>query len=648
MRDLDAAELSAITKRGVAARDLVWVAAASSALADGLVAYYPFDDGTAVDASGSNNDGVLVGSPPPAPALGKVGSAIDFDGNNAVEVANFSVSSAALTVALWVNADDVSALNRVFEHAWDTTGVFGAYLDSGTINTIFKSTVGGMTTQSASITAGRMYHIVMVYDGATAYLYVNAALADSSLENKTLKSASGKLYIGASPGFNFAGLVDDFRVYDWALSAAQVLELYNYRGLLDTPAAPTTGLVVHYPLDASYADVVGGYDLAPSSPAPGFVAGEIGSAIATDNSDHYAQSTAKVPASTTVSVAAWINWTSEDDVNRRYAVAQYDPAGTYNWGLSNDPGAPGGYIVWRIWNAPVNGATLASLASTTNDFNDGNWHHVVATVDKVAQTLNLYIDGELNNSASSVTALSLWAPADAYISVGLASPGGFDGPIDDVRVYDCVLSPDDVAALFQYRGNAAGRTGYGFWNDVSTYSAPVRDGRTGVTVDREFLGLADGLSVGSIPLVADITVRTVDVTLPHLDDTVQALVRGHNVRGAPIEIYRGYFDPNTRELVATAKPRFVGYIDGAPIVTPKEGDQGSVTLHCVSTTRELTRTSSDVRSHDSQLARADDDDFYKDVGVVGDWDIAWGVNRASLKNVAGSLPPGTRASTGSA
>ena len=163
-----------------------------------------------------------------------------------------------------------------------------------------------------------------------------------------------------------------------------------------------------------------------------------------------------------------------------------------------------------------------------------------------------------------------------------------------------------------------------------TVTAAVKDGRTGSTVTRDFRGLGQALQIGKIPLTCDLTIRSVDIELPHLDVIVEQLVRTYDVRGAPMQIYRGYFDPATRVLVAAAKPRFVGYVDGAPIVTPKEGGEGSITLHCVSTTRELTRTSSEVRSHESQLARTNGaDDFYQDVGVVGDWDIAWGVNRST-------------------
>lgn len=176
----------------------------------------------------------------------------------------------------------------------------------------------------------------------------------------------------------------------------------------------------------------------------------------------------------------------------------------------------------------------------------------------------------------------------------------------------------------------------GFWSDVGTITASVVDGRTGATESRDFYGVAGAIVVGSIPLTADITIRQVDIELPAIDDVVALLVRGYDVRNAPLQLYRGYFDVATRALLAAAKPRFVGYVDGSPIVTPKEGDEGKVTLNCVSTTRELTRISSEVRSHESQIKRSASDTFFKDAGTVGDWDIAWGTKRTTPGNASGT------------
>jgi hypothetical protein len=174
-----------------------------------------------------------------------------------------------------------------------------------------------------------------------------------------------------------------------------------------------------------------------------------------------------------------------------------------------------------------------------------------------------------------------------------------------------------------------GQQSYGFSNQVRNVEMSVLDGRTGAVTNRTFYGVGGAFKIGPIPLTADIMVRTVEIDLPAIDSVVAEMVRGHDIRGAPLQIYRAYFDPDTRAQLAPAKPRFVGFVDGAPIETPAAGGTGRVRIKCVSTTRELTRANPDVRSHESQLARTGGaDDFYIDVAVVGDWELFWGQARA--------------------
>ncbi|MCX5581319.1 hypothetical protein [Kaistia terrae] len=163
----------------------------------------------------------------------------------------------------------------------------------------------------------------------------------------------------------------------------------------------------------------------------------------------------------------------------------------------------------------------------------------------------------------------------------------------------------------------------GFWSDAGSLSCLVKNGRTGVVETKSFVGGAL-VSIGDIPLISDISVRTVDVVLSGIDASVIDATRTYDARNAPIAIYRGYLNPDTLELVAPAKSRFVGFIDEAPVVTPSEGGASTVTLSCASHTRELTRKNPDVRSHESQILRKSDDDFYHDTSVVETWEIFWG------------------------
>ena len=74
------------------------------------------------------------------------------------------------------------------------------------------------------------------------------------------------------------------------------------------------------------------------------------------------------------------------------------------------------------------------------------WHHVVAVKHTATSKKYLYINGSLSASGGSG-----YAPTGSNTApVEISGPSGraFDGKIDDVRVYNRVLSADDVTALY--------------------------------------------------------------------------------------------------------------------------------------------------------------------------------------------------------
>jgi hypothetical protein len=190
-------------------------------------------------------------------------------------------------------------------------------------------------------------------------------------------------------------------------------------------------------------------------------------------------------------------------------------------------------------------------------------------------------------------------------------------PVIDSRNFVWITAKD--------RSNGA-PSSFGFWSDAGPFTCNVKDALTGATVSRTFSG-GGLISVGAIPRTIGLTIRRVDVEMSAIDATAETMFRTYDMRLAPVQIYRGIFTPGTFNLVAPAKPGFVGYVDTAPVVTPAEGGASKVTLTCVSHTVELTRKNPDVRSHESQQRRAPGDDFYKDVNTVGEWEVTWGQER---------------------
>jgi len=205
------------------------------------------------------------------------------------------------------------------------------------------------------------------------------------------------------------------------------------------------------------------------------------------------------------------------------------------------------------------------------------------------------------------------------------------------------LSPENQAALSERRLVARdflwikARTfdtgelfSYGFWSDVGNVAAPVLDPDTNSDVVRNFEGAGTLIEVSDIPLVSNISVRNATITLSQINEVVESVVRGYDLKQAGVEIYRGLFSPETRNLVAPAFCRFVGFVDDIEITTPEEGEAGSIVLTCASHTQEMTRSNPDTRSNDSQKRRSASDNFYQDTTTVGEWEFFWGGRTGKL------------------
>jgi len=83
-------------------------------------------------------------------------------------------------------------------------------------------------TSLEEINADQWYHVAGTNDGSSLKLYVNGRL-EGSASSSSLTGFSYNAYIGCDPTYPlyYNGLIDDVRIYDRALSAAEIEELYN-------------------------------------------------------------------------------------------------------------------------------------------------------------------------------------------------------------------------------------------------------------------------------------------------------------------------------------------------------------------------------------------------------------------------------------
>lgn len=197
-----------------------------------LRSLYAFDSDTVDSVSGLN--GTAAGSP--AFGTGKVGQALVFDGvDDYVTLPDGAVNYQDITIAAWVYWNGGSNWQRIFDFGDGTSNYLFLTPNSGG-NLRFAIKNGGSEQQvnTTTLATGQWVHLAVTLGGTTAKLYVNGTLAatNSSVTINPSDFNPSFNYIGksqfADPLFN--GSIDDFHIYNYALSASEVATLATPSG----------------------------------------------------------------------------------------------------------------------------------------------------------------------------------------------------------------------------------------------------------------------------------------------------------------------------------------------------------------------------------------------------------------------------------
>ena len=209
----------------------------------GLVGWWKFDEGNgtvAYDSSGNGNDGNLTNGP--IWTDGKIGGALSFNNSNSeVNCGNDSSLelSGEITLASWINPNSGADNSKIFGKTLNgQDNGYGINWDKDYEGLIPGGGVQHMNggndwrewgNGSEGFAANTWYHIVYTKKNSIEYAYVNTVLVNQWLVKRNIPTNNADFKIGYSEdavsGFN--GLIDDVRIYDRALSAAEVQALYN-------------------------------------------------------------------------------------------------------------------------------------------------------------------------------------------------------------------------------------------------------------------------------------------------------------------------------------------------------------------------------------------------------------------------------------
>ena len=231
-----------------------------STLQSGLVGLWSFDGkdmnwrtNKALDRSGQGNDGELVNmSTSTSPVSGKIGQALQFGYNG---TKNINAGSASIldnviqkTICAWINPVSFGSIGNGSNiygkgSASNDGPTFGLSDDDGQGLYFQQKFSNGSFyvghTGAGTITLNTWQHVCVSYDNSSisndATLYIDGAsksvtesdtpTGGSATDDSANSVAIGNYYPGYSGSFD--GTLDDVRIYNRALSPAEVKLLYN-------------------------------------------------------------------------------------------------------------------------------------------------------------------------------------------------------------------------------------------------------------------------------------------------------------------------------------------------------------------------------------------------------------------------------------
>ena len=213
------------------------------------------------------------------------------------------------------------------------------------------------------------------------------------------------------------------------------------------------GLLAHYPLDNNV-DENSGSGNRGSLNGPIFVQGKVGHALRFDGEDDFVDLGDHLDlGDKDLSISFWMRTTQTTGWRTVQKRGTGPSSKVSGWQIS---GRGGSFV-----NTYFTDGTGKSVHFSRKNYrvNDGNWHHVVVTWSNSTSSLSLYIDGKFKEEGIRVGNPSgMNIETGRHLTFGAAWDRGskqrqhFKGELDDVWVYDRILSVDEMRMISEFCG----------------------------------------------------------------------------------------------------------------------------------------------------------------------------------------------------
>jgi hypothetical protein len=414
--------------------------------------------------------------------FGNANKAYSFNGiNNYINIGN-NVNPNQFSVSVWVYQISFTSNQAIVSKIRNESGSHyknfevGCMPSSNQIRCIVPN--GSTWTELASqytLNELTWTHIVVTYDGSLVKIFKNG-VADATTFNTTYTNFASETFIGArplnlhngqlTPDIFFNGKIDDTRIYNRAISNTEVTQIYEAEA---PPITLQTGLVAHYPFNGNANDESGNGNNGTVNGATLTTDrfGNANKAYSFDGNDWIEAPNSislNSPAlNKTLTISSWVK------INEWSGVIAQD------WGIILSKSFAGNSTCEFFAAITRNGGIYGA---GTYNFSLNQWYHIVQTVERANNILLVksYVNGQFVGSTTDdnyLLGVSYFTPQTNNLYIG-ADPIGYTeyckGAIDDIRIYNRVLSESEISQLYDVRNTTIAK---GVTVIVHGFAAPL-------------------------------------------------------------------------------------------------------------------------------------------------------------------------------
>ncbi|MGI8786354.1 MAG: LamG domain-containing protein [Pyrinomonadaceae bacterium] len=432
----------------------------------GLQAWYAAD-GNALDSRSRNNGTLQNGA---TFAAGEVGQAFSFDGTGGVIVPdnpslNFG-ANANLSIDAWIKTSDTSRVTKTIVDKRIVTGGTRGYVVFLVENGLVFQLADGTSTNYAlgsNLTDGMWHHIAITVDrasttGGNAYVDGVQTATFNPTDHPGDLTNNGAFLIGQHvniPSANFIGQIDETEVFDRAISAQEVANIFNAGTAgkcKPTATVSPDNQVLWLAGDGDTRDFSGSGNNGTLQNGANFAVGKVGQGFNfTSNGNNSEDVKVNASASLNVGTGGGLTietWMRPTDTSRAQVFAE--------WNNGSNIG------VNCAINSVVGGSTNGNILINFTDTNGANhivqtaqglltanvYQHIAASYDKTTGIGSIYLNGALVASQN----LGVFTPQtayDFYLGRRITTGGilNFNGQLDETSVYNRALSADEISSI---------------------------------------------------------------------------------------------------------------------------------------------------------------------------------------------------------